>query len=114
MNIHFLEIVTKDVDKHVGVLSTTLGVSFNGPVAEFGNAMVAVAPGGGRVSIRAPMHDEEAPTIRPYMLTNDIEAAVKSAEEAGAMIAMAPTHVPGQGTFAIYFVDDAQLGLWQV
>jgi len=114
MNIHFLEIVTADVDKQCKVLAAAQGLKFSGPVAEFGNAMVADAPGGGRVSVRAPMHSEETPTIRPYALTDNIEAAVKAAEDAGAMIAMAPTPVPGQGSFAIYFVDDAQHGLWQV
>lgn len=114
MDIHFLEIVTSNVEKQVNVLSDTHGLSFSGPIAEFGNAMIADAPGGGRISIRAPMHDQETPTIRPYMLTNDIDESLKAAETAGAMIAMAATEVPGQGKFAIYFVDDAQHGLWQI
>jgi len=114
MNIHFLEIVTCDVEKHMKILSASQSLSFTGPVAEFGNAMVAEAPGGGRISVRAPMHEQEDSAIRPYMLTDDIEAAVKAAEDAGAMIAMAPTPVPGQGSFAIYFIDEAQHGLWQV
>ena len=114
MNIHYLEIVTKDVEKQIEVLSAAQNLNFQGPVAELGNAMVAEARGGGRIGVRAPMHDAEAPAIRPYVLTDNIEEAVKAAEAAGAMIAMAPTKVPSGGQFAIYFVGEAQHGLWQL
>lgn len=113
MNIHYLEIVTTDVDKQTKILSATHGLSFTGPVAELGNAMVADTQGGGRIGVRAPMHDQEQPATRPYMLADDIDSAIKAAEEAGAMVAMMPTEIPGQGKIAIYFIDGTEHGLWQ-
>lgn len=59
------------------------------------------------------MRDSEDPVVRPYLLVDDIAAAVKAAEEAGAMVAMPPTEIPGQGTFAIYVQGGIQHGLWQ-
>lgn len=44
---------------------------------------------------------------------DDIEAAIKTAEDKGAEFAMKATEIPGRGTFAIYFQGGAQYELWQ-
>jgi predicted enzyme related to lactoylglutathione lyase len=74
---------------------------------------VAELAGGGRVGVRAPMHESEEPVVRPYWLVDDIEAALATAVAAGAEVAHPPLEIPGQGTFAIYFLGGTQQGLWQ-
>ena len=59
------------------------------------------------------MRDTEAPVVRPYLLVDDIEAAVKAAADAGAEIAMPAMEIPGQGRFAIYLLGGIDHGLWQ-
>jgi hypothetical protein len=114
MQVHYLEIVTPDVDAVCDTLATANGVTFGAPVPELGNARTARLSGGGMVGVRAPMNPTERPVTRPYWLVDDIEAAVAEAERAGATIALPPMHVPGQGTFAIYFRGDTEHGLWQL
>lgn len=114
MKVHFLEIVTPDVETQCKLLSAVTGSEFSGPVPEFGNAYIAALDDGGKVSIRAPMHDAEKPVIRPYFLTEDIHGAVKAAEDAGAIIMHPPLEIPGQGTFAIYNLGDVEQALWQL
>lgn len=70
--------------------------------------------GGGRIGGRAPLRDTEAPVVRPYVLVDDIAAAVKAAEAAGATVALPPMEIPGQGTFAIYILGGIEHGLWQL
>lgn len=96
------------------MLAEQHGVSFSEPVAELGFSRVANLKNGGRIGVRAPMGDEGAPVVRPYMLVDDIEAASKAAEAAGAKFAMRATEIPGQGTFAIYFLGGIQHGLWEL
>jgi predicted enzyme related to lactoylglutathione lyase len=74
---------------------------------------VAELAGGGRVGVRAPMHESEKPVVRPYWLVDDIEAALATAVASGAEVAHPPLEIPGQGTFAIYFLGGTQQGLWQ-
>lgn len=114
MRVYFLEIVTPDVNAQCKILSFATGTDFSGPVPELGNAMIADMADGGRVSVRAPMGDQEQPVTRPYMLTDNIHAAVKAAEDAGAMIMHAPLEIPGQGIFAIYMLGGVEQALWQV
>ena len=113
VTIHYLEIVTPDVDATCDALSAMHGVTFGEPVPEFGNARTAPLTGGGRLGVRAPMRDTEAPVVRPYVLVDDIQGAVEKAAGAGAEIAMPPMELPGQGTFAIYILGGIQHGLWQ-
>ncbi len=114
MHIHYLEIVTPNVDETCVALAAHHGVTFSAPEAAFGNARIAVLDGGGRIGVRAPMRDDEAPVVRPYMLVDDIEAATTAAEAAGADFAMRATEIPGHGMFAIYFLGGIQHGLWQL
>ena len=113
MQVHYLEIVTPDVEETCAALAAQHGVTFSEPDAMLGNARVASLTGAGRIGVRAPMRDDEEPVVRPYMLVYDIEAASAAAEEAGAEFAMRATEIPGQGKFAIYFLGGIQHGLWE-
>jgi predicted enzyme related to lactoylglutathione lyase len=114
MQIHYLEIVTPDLDATCDALAKLHGVSFGKPDAGLGNARTAALKGGGRIGVRAPMRESEQPVVRPYVLVDDIEAATRTAEAAGGEIALPPTEIPGQGKFAIYIQGGIQHGLWQL
>lgn len=79
---------------------------------QIGNARTAKLTDGGRIGVRAPM-GEEQPVVRPYVLVDDIQAAVKAAEAAGAEVLMPPTEIPSRGTFAICYLGKIEHGLWQ-
>ena len=113
MQVHYLEIVTTQVEETCAAMEAQHGVSFSDPIAELGNARVAAMKDGGRIGVRAPMAEHDLPIVRPYMLVEDIEAASAAAEDAGAEFAMRTTEVPGQGKFAIYFLGGIQYGLWE-
>jgi len=113
MLVQYLEIVSSDVEVTCSGLAKVHGVTFGEPVAMLGNARTAALSEGGRISVRAPMAEHDQPIVRPYFLVDDIEAAIKAAEAAGAEFAMRTTEIPGQGKFAIYFVAGTQFGLWE-
>ncbi len=113
MQVRFLEIVTPDVDGTISIFERSSPVKFSDPVAEFGNARIAEMPDGGQVSIRAPMHDAEAPVTRTYFLTDDIETATEKAVAAGAELAHPVLEIPGRGKFSIFFHGENQFGYWQ-
>ena len=114
MKIHYLEVITNAVDDVCETYAALHGVTFGSPETALGNARVADLHDGSRIGVRAPMHDAEAPIIRPYYLVDDIAAAVKSAEAQGAEIALPHMEIEGFGTIAIYFRGETQHGLWQV
>ena len=114
MKIHYLEIVTKEVDAVCAAYTAALGVHFGRPDAGLGNARTAALPGGGLVGVRAPMRESEEPVVRPYWLVDDIETAVAAAVEAGGEVAHPPLEIPGHGTFAIYIQGGIHHGLWQL
>lgn len=114
MKVHYLEIVTPDVQKVCASYTQALGVSFSDPITELGGAYTATLDDGLTLGIRAPMHTAEEPTTRPYYLVSDIEKAVKDAEESGAEVAVSPMEIPGRGKCAILFYGAIQSGLWQV
>ena len=114
MQIHYLEIVTKDVDATCATYAQLHGVSFGDADAGLGGARTAPLPGGGMLGVRAPMHDAEEPVVRPYLLVDDVEAAAAAAVESGAEIAHPPMELPGHGTFAIFIQGGIHHGLWQV
>src|SRR6185369_13333278 len=74
MRIYYLEFVTKEVDAVCATYAAANGVQFGKPDAALGNARTAALPGGGLLGVRAPMHETEAPVVRPYWLVDDIEA----------------------------------------
>jgi predicted enzyme related to lactoylglutathione lyase len=114
MQIHYLEIVTPDVDSVCAAYARLHGVTFSDEDAGLGNARTAPLPGGGLVGVRAPMHEAEEAVVRPYFLVDDIAAAAAAAVEAGAEIAHPPLELPGHGTFAIFIQGGIHHGLWQV
>lgn len=113
MRIHYLEIVTRDVDAVCAVYAAANGLQFGDPDTGLGNARTAAVRGGGMVGVRAPMSESEEPVVRPYWLVDDIEAAVAAAVAAGGEVAHPPMEIPGHGTFAIYIEGGIQHGLWQ-
>lgn len=113
MQIHYLEIVTKDVEAVCAAYAAASGINFGEPDAGLGNARTAALPDGGLIGVRAPMHETEGPIIRPYWLVDDINAALAAALETGAEEAHPPLEIPGHGTFAIYIQGGVHHGLWQ-
>jgi len=113
MNIHYLEIVTPDVDATCEALASAHGTAFDEPIPELGNARLAPLTGGGAISVRAPMRATETPVVRPYILVDDLAAAVEAARAAGAEIAIPAMEIPGRGTIAIYILGGIEHGLWQ-
>ncbi len=114
MQIQYLEVVTKDVDAVCATYEKLHGVTFSAGDPGLGGARTAPLPDGGKVGVRAPMHDAEEPVVRPYLLVDDIEAAAKAAAEAGGEIAHPPMEIPGHGTFAIFIQGGVHHGLWQI
>ena len=113
VQVHYLEIVTPDVDKTCEALAKLHGARFGEAEPGLGNARTAPLAGGGRIGVRAPLRPDEEPVVRPYVLVDDIEAAVKQAAAAGGEIALPPMELPGHGTCAIYFQGGIEHGLWQ-
>ena len=113
MQLYYLEIVSKDVEATCKVYAAAHGIEFGKADPGLGGARTAKMAGGGLLGVRAPMRASEEPVIRPYFLTDDIEAAVKKAAEAGAEIALPKMEIPGHGYCAVYLCDGNQLGLFQ-
>lgn len=114
MQVHYLEVVTADVDTTCSTLEELHGVRFGEPVAGLGDARTAPLGDGGSIGVRAPMRRTEEAVVRPYILVDDIEAAVEAVEAAGGEIAHPPLEIPGHGRFAIYIQGGIQYGLWEV
>ena len=63
--------------------------------------------------MRAPLREDEYPIVRPYILVDDIQSAVETAQAVGGEIALPAIEIPGRGWFAIYIQGGIQHGLWQ-
>ncbi len=114
LSVQYLEIVTPDMDETCALFERTHGVTFGDPVPEFGSARTAALNDGRIIGVRKPMRANEDPVVRPYMLVDDIDAAIKAAEDAGAEIAIPPMEMPGRGKFAIYILGGIDHGLWEL
>ena len=114
MQVHYLEIVTMDVDTTCEIYQNLHAVKFDECEASLGNARTAALANGGMIGVRAPMHESEDPVVRPYLLVEDIDAAVANAVKTGGEVAHPPMEIPGHGKFAIYIHGGNQHGLWQV
>jgi predicted enzyme related to lactoylglutathione lyase len=114
MKVHYLEVVTPDVDALCAQHSKTQGVEFGDPVAGLGNARTAELAGGGKIGIRAPMHDAEEPISRAYVLVDDIQLAVDAAAQAGAEVALPPMDLGEHGHCAIVIQGGIHCGFWQL
>jgi len=114
LTVQYLEIVTPSVNETCDALAQVHDLVFGEPIAQFGNARTAPLKNGGLIGVRAPLRESEEPIVRPYVLVDDIDAAVKAAETAGATVAMPPTEIPGGGKFSIYILGGIEHGLWQL
>lgn len=114
MKVHYLEIVTEDVEAVCASYEAALGVTFGAPDAQLGQARTARLPYGGMLGVRKALRDDEAPVVRPYWLVDDIAAALDAAVRAGGELAIPPIEIPGHGTFAIYLQGGNHHGLWQL
>lgn len=114
MQVHYLEVVTPEVESTCAALESVHGVTFGAPVPELGEARTADLANGGLLGVRAPMHASEEPVTRPYFLVDDIEAATAAAEAGGGEVAHPPMEIPGRGKFSILFQGGNQIGLWQL
>jgi predicted enzyme related to lactoylglutathione lyase len=113
MSLHYLEVVCRDVERQCSVFERAHGLSFGSVVPELGQARVAESPAGHLIGVRAPLAEHEEPIVRTYLAVDDINASVAEAEAAGAVVAYPPTQQGDTGTWAIYILDDVQMGLWQ-
>jgi uncharacterized protein len=114
MKLHYLEIVTPDVQSICYAYEASLNINFSAPDPSLGEARTALLETGATLGIRAPLRDTEAPIIRPYWLVENIDAALTAAAKAGAKIALPPTEIPGRGKIAIYIQGQIDHGLWQL
>jgi predicted enzyme related to lactoylglutathione lyase len=89
------------------------GLSFGPPDPDLGQARVATRVDGALVGIRAPLAAHEQPIMRTYVAVEDIQQAVKAAEEQGATVAYPPTRQGRWGTFAIVIQGGVEHGLWE-
>lgn len=114
LRVHYLEIVTEDVEAVCSLYSEMLGLTFGAADRHLGGARTVQLAGGSLLGVRAPMHAGEKPVVRPYALVKDLAAAIAKAEKAGAEIAVPSMAIPNHGTCAIYFLGGIEFGLWQV
>lgn len=114
MKVQYLEIVSPDVDTLCKTYSQVYGLQFGKPDASLGNARTADLPNGAMLGIRAPLRSNEQPIVRPYFLVDDVEAAVSTAAESGAQVALPPMPLPGHGICAIVIQGGVEHGLWQM
>jgi uncharacterized protein len=113
MSVHYLEIVSNDVDTLAGLYERMHGLSFGSPDPDLGQARVATRSDGSLIGIRKPLAAHEQPIMRIYVAVENIEEAAKKAADHGAMVAYGPTKQGARGTFAILIQGDVQHGLWQ-
>jgi predicted enzyme related to lactoylglutathione lyase len=113
-SVHYLEIVTPDVESMCNLYTKSFGWNFQPETPELGNARVAKIKGGSLCGIRTPMSPTEKPIIRMYLRVLDLEASVQKVTQQGAKILLEPMKIPGHGTIAIYEMGGIEKGLWQV
>ena len=113
MAVYYLEIVSDDVDSLTGLYQRIHSLSFGPPDPDLGQARVATQADGALVGIRKPLAAHEQPIMRTYLAVEDIQQAVKKAEDSGGTIAYPPTRQGNHGTFAIVIQGHVEHGLWQ-
>ena len=114
MKVHYLEIVSPDVDAVCKIYEAVHNVRFGEADESLGGAKTCHLQDGSIVGVRGPLRETEEPVVRPYWLVKDIKQAIGSVEAQGAEIAVLPIEIPGKGTFAIYIMGSVDHGLWQL
>ena len=77
MKVHYLEIVSHDVDAVCKAYEIAHSASFSEPDEFLGGARTCTLLDGSIVGIRGPLRDTEEPVVRPYWLVDDIEQAAE-------------------------------------
>ena len=114
IKIHYLEIVTPEVDAVCETYSQVHGVSFGTQDENLGGARTTALAGGGLLGVRAPLRVDEEPIVRHYMIVNDLETAVNTAQSAGALVAIDAMALPGHGSIGIVIQAGIEIGYWQL
>ncbi|KZN62108.1 hypothetical protein N473_21420 [Pseudoalteromonas luteoviolacea CPMOR-1] len=114
MKLHYLEIVTTDVETVVQAYEKIYQKTFSEAEPLLGGAKTCKLDDGSLLGVRAPLRETEASVVRPYWLVDDIDEAVCKVQKQGAEIAMSPMEIPGKGQFAIYILGGNEQGLWQL
>ena len=112
MKVHYLEIVSPDVDAVCAEYEAVHNVQFGEAEELLGGARTCNLADGSIIGVRAPLRDTENPVVRPYWLVEDIEKAISSVEDQGAEIAVPPLEIQGKGIFAIYIKGGIEQGFW--
>lgn len=112
--MHYLEIVTNDMQAVCKAYEATYSAKFSEPDEILGGAKTCVLADGSIVGVREPLRETEMPVIRPYWLVEDIEKAVEGLQAQGAQIAVPPMEMPNKGKFAIYILGGHDHGLWEL
>ena len=114
MKVHYLEIVSPDVDAICTIYEAVHSVQFGEVDESLGGARTCQLPDGSIIGVRGPLRETEEPIIRPYWLVEDIEKAIGRVTAQGAEIAVPPLEIPGKGKFAIYIMGSVDHGFWQL
>jgi len=114
MKIHYLEIVTPEVDALCETYTQLHNMTFGKSDPVLGGARTAEFANGGMLGIRAPLRSNEAPIVRHYMLVEDIQATVDAAAKSGAKVALPPMELPGYGHCAIVIQGGIESSFWQL
>ena len=112
--IHYLEIVTPEVEELCALYTRLHGLTFGEPDEALGGARTTELEAGGKLGIRAPLRPTEAPIVRPYTLVEDIQTSVDAAAAAGATVALPPTRLGDHGQCAILILGGIEAGVWQI
>jgi len=113
-SVHYLEIVTPDVESMCNLYTKSFGWNFQPESPELGNARVAKIQGGSLFGIRAPMSPTEKPIMRMYIRVSDLETSVQKVTQQGAKMLLERMEIPEHGIIAIYEIGGIEKGLWQV
>lgn len=113
MKIHYLEIVTPEVDTVCETYTRLHDVTFGECDPNLGGARVAKIANGGMLGVRAPLRETEKPVVRHYVLVEDIQAAVDAAAKSGAEVALPPMELGAHGSCAIVIQGGIETGFWQ-
>lgn len=114
MKVHYLEIVSLEVNAVCKAYEAVHNVNFGEEDASLGGAKTCTLSDGSIVGVRSPLRESENPVVRPYWLVEDIETAIANVEAQGAEIAVPALEIPGKGKFAIYLLGSNDHGLWQL
>ncbi len=113
-SVQHIEIASTEPEKLSRFLAKQFGWEFQAmAMPQGGTYHVFRTPNGNGGGVWAPAPGQPAATT-PYINVEDIEAAVKSCQKAGAEIMMPVTEVPGQGLFFWFRVHGSPpLACWE-